>query len=120
MGYKKLNHSRYLDYGAKDIGNSIYESARRMPTAKQIKFYNSLYGMCKDNNIDHTTHHAHTRAGYARAIDMLLERLKEANIDVHGNGKDSKIILMVGEDEKGRDFAKERIIVQGESEDKNA
>lgn len=117
MSRWKLNHSRYIDNGAEDISNSMYESARRQPTHKQVKFYNSLYGKCKDNNIDATTNHAHTRAGYARAIDMLLQRLQEAEIDVYGNGKEGKSVLMIGEDKKGRFTSRERIVVEEKNPD---
>ena len=116
---RRLNHSRYIDNGAKDIANRAYEGVRIQPTFKQVKFYNSLYGKCKDNNIDATTNHPHSRAGYARAIDMLLQRLQEAGIDVYGNNKDAKIVLMIGEDEKGRLYSKERIVVEESAVENN-
>ena len=109
---RRLNHSRYIDAGAKAIANRMYESARATPTAKQIKFYNSLYGKCKDNNVDSTTGHPHSRAGYARAIDTLLARLKEAGIDVYSNGKEACSVLFVGEDKYGNDYVKERLLVK--------
>lgn len=112
MSRWKLNHSRYIDNGAEDISNRVYEGVRTQPTFKQVKFYNSLYGKCKDNSIDATTNHPHSRAGYARAIDVLLHRLQEAGIDVYENNKDAKYVLMLGEDKKGRLTTKERIVVE--------
>lgn len=109
---KQLNHSRYIDNGARDVGNDAYERARATPTAKQIKFYKKLYAMCKENNIDPTTKHEHTRTGYSTAIDTLKERLNENGIDVNGNGKEAKHILIIGEDYRGRDYVKERIVVE--------
>ncbi len=54
MNYK-LNHSRYLDYYAKDIGDREYEKAKEKPTAKQIKFFKRLYAICKEHGIDSNT-----------------------------------------------------------------
>jgi len=115
---KRLNHSRYIDNGAKDIADNIYEKARTTPTAKQVKFYKKLYAMCKENNIDCRTEHEHTRAGYSMAIDTLLKRLQDNNIDVRGNGKSADYVLRIGEDEKGRAFAKEYIEIK-ESQNEN-
>ena len=109
---KQLNHSRYIDNGAKDIADSAYEYAKTTPTAKQIKFYKKLYALCKENEIDPVTRHEHTRMGYARAIDLLLNRLKEHGVDINGNGKNTEYVLKIGEDRRGRDCALERIEVK--------
>jgi hypothetical protein len=109
---KQLNHSRYIDNGARDIGNAAYHRARTTPTEKQLKFYRKLYAMCRENAIDAATHHEHTRSGVAQAIDKLIARLKENGIDVKGNGKSADYILCVGEDTKGRDYGHEVIRVK--------
>ena len=86
---KQLNHSRNIDYYAKDISNSAYWSAKRTPTSKQIKFYNKLYALCKENNVDtKTDRYTVTRNDYAENIDILLNRLIDAGVDVKGNGKE--------------------------------
>ena len=111
-----MNHSRYLDYYAKDIGDNAYNRAKLTPTAKQIKFYKQLYAMCKANGLECTTEHAHTRSGYAMAIDKLIQRLKESGINIGGNGKEADYVLEVGEDRRGRYYANERIRVGEEGE----
>lgn len=109
MATKQLNHSRYLDYYAKDVGDNAYNRAKQTPTAKQVRFYKKLYAMCKENNIDPVTKHKHTRMGYAMAIDKLLNRLQEHGVDVSGNGKDAKYVLTVGEDRRRRTCTGEHI-----------
>ena len=42
----RLNHSRYLDYYAKDVADREHEKAKQTPTHKQIAFFNKLYAMC--------------------------------------------------------------------------
>lgn len=113
---KPLNHSRYIDNGARDIADNIYYKAKMTPTAKQIKFYKKLYAMCKDNNIDAITKHEHTRMGYARAIDELIDRLNEHGVNVNGNGETADYVLVVGEDRRRRYFARECILVKAEGE----
>jgi hypothetical protein len=49
---------------------------------------------------------------YARAIDELLSRLQENGIDVKGNNKKADYVVEVGEDRRGRAYAKERIDVR--------
>ena len=49
---------------------------------------------------------------YARAIDELLSRLQECGIDVKGNNKQADYVIKVGEDNRGRVYAKERIDVR--------
>lgn len=107
-----LNHSRYLDYFAKDVADRAYHRAKETPTAKQIKFYKKLYALCKENSIDARTDHPHTRVGYAMAIDKLIERLKDNNVDVGSNGKEACVIITYGSDRRGRYYANERIIVE--------
>lgn len=115
MAKRQLNHSRYLDYYAKDIGDSAYQKAKQTPTAKQVRFYKRLYAMCKENEIDTDTgEYARTRVEIGWAIDKLLERLKENGVDVNGNGKDATYVLEIGEDRRGRSYAHERIEVSDE------
>lgn len=110
---KQLNHSRYMDIYAKDIGDRAYRSAKRTPTAKQVKFYKKLYAMCKENNIDtNTGEYTKTRVQYAWAIDKLIERLQEHGVDVKGNGKDATLVLSHGSDRRGRYYTKESIEIQ--------
>lgn len=116
---KKLNHSRYLDYYARDIGDRAYERAKATPTSKQIKFYTVLYARCKEHGIDtNTGEYTKTRADYAQAIDKLLQRLKDKGIDIKGNDKDASLVLMVGQDNRGRYYTKERIVIEEEKNER--
>jgi hypothetical protein len=109
----RLNHSRYLDYYAKDVADREHEKAKQTPTHKQIAFFNKLYAMCKANQVDTDMgYYAKTRMDYARAIDELLSRLRENGIDVKGNNKQADYVIKVGEDRRGRAYAKERIDVR--------
>lgn len=106
----KLNHSRYIDNGAKRIGDRSYHRAKETPTARQVKFYKKLYATCKEHGIDPKTgEYTRTRMDYARAIDKLIDRLKEHGIDVSGNNKDATYVLELREDKYGQDFVNERI-----------
>ena len=57
-------------------------------------------------------YYAKTRMDYARAIDELLSRLQENGIDVKGNNKKADYVVEVGEDRRGRVYAKGRIDVR--------
>lgn len=115
----QLNHSRYLDYGARDTGNFSYYRAKQTPTAKQIKFYKRLYAMCKENDIDPKTgSYTVTRADYAMAIDELIKRLQEHGVDIKGSNKNVDIILSHGTDRQGRYYTSERIVVRADDDGK--
>lgn len=116
---QRLSPNRYLDYGARGVGDRLYEDARTSPTYKQIKFYKQLYALCKERGVDASTHHESSRVGYSDAISILLARLKEDGADVRGNGKTATAVLIVGEDAGGREYVKERLIVR-EAENENA
>lgn len=110
---RQLNHSRYIDNGAKDIADNAYHKAKATPTAKQVKFYKKLYAMCKENGIDPKTgEFARTRSEYAMAIDKLISRLKEHGVDISGNGKSADYVITIGADRRGRDYADEHIEVK--------
>ena len=110
---KRLNHSRHLDYYAKDVGNRAYWRAKETPTAKQVKFFKQLYAMCKENNVDPALdEYARTRVEFAMAIDTLLERLKEVGVDVEGNGKEAHYVMTHKPDRRGRYWTNERIEVE--------
>ena len=108
-----LNHSRHMDIYAKDIADKAYWQARTQPTARQRAFYNRLYAMCKDFDIDPSTHHEHTRVGFSQAIDRLIARLKEAGYNVQGNGKEAVIVYTHGEDRRRRVYVHEGLMVEG-------
>ncbi len=109
---RQLNHSRYLDYGARDIADRSYHRAKTTPTAKQIKFYKKLYALCKENGIDpKTSEYTRTRIEYAMAIDTLIDRLRDHGIDIAGNGKKGTYILTHGSDRHGRYYTDEIIKV---------
>lgn len=111
----KLNHSRYLDYGAKATGEYAYERAKHTPTHKQKKFYYRLYAMCKEHEIDTDVgFYTVTRADYALAIDKLIKRLQEKGIDVKGNGKNAGLMLSFTTRLDGTPVARERIIISDE------
>lgn len=109
----RLNHSRYIDSGAKAIADRMYAKAKETPTAKQIKFYKRLYAICKEHNIDTDTgEYTRTRGDYMIAIDTLLERLKAAGIDVNGNGKSGVLVLENRQDTYGNYYTLEKIRVE--------
>lgn len=110
---RRLNHSRYIDLYAKDIGDNAYRQAKETPTVKQVKFYNRLYAMCKEHGLETKTgSYAMTRAQYGMAIDTLLKRLQEAGVDVKGNGKQGIYKLTIGEDHRRRLVIVENILVE--------
>lgn len=108
----KLNHNRYL--GHENIRSQReYEYERSLPTAKQKKFFVKLIMMCKDNELDCNTGRTQTRAEYACAIDLLIERLQEAGIDVRGNGKKGTLVLTHKTDTRNNEYVTtERIVVE--------
>ncbi len=108
----KLNHSRYLDYGARRTGQGAYERAKTTPTHKQKKFYISLFARCKEHGIDTDVgFYTVTRADYALAIDRLIKRLQEKGVDVKGNDKNAGLMLIHAADNGGHYTTKERIII---------
>jgi hypothetical protein len=113
----RLNHSRYLDYGAKAVGDRAYEQAKSTPTAKQKRFFKKLFAMCKENGIDPSTgRYAVTRVDYAIAIDTLITKLKEKGVNVKGNEKEAAITVHHGVDGYGRFYGHERILIKTEEE----
>ena len=109
---RPYRHNRYL--GSEHIRSQReYERERSTPTAKQKKFFISLVMRCKENNIDCTTGRTSSRAEYALAIDKLIERLKEAGVEINGNGKKAIAVLTYGTDLRGNDYrTTERIVVE--------
>ena len=115
---KRLNHSRHMDYGARDSGNFPYYRAKQTPTHKQIKFYKRLFAMCKEHNIDtNTGEYTRTRMDYAMAIDELIKRLKENGIDINHSDKDVTFVINHGTDRHGRYYTNERIVVKEREND---
>lgn len=113
MAKKPLNHSRHLDYYAKDIGDNAYYKAKQTPTAKQVRFYKRLFAICKENGLPTDTGvYTRTRSDYGRAIDTLLAQLRENGIDINGNGKEAMYVLEIGEDRRGREYANEKIEIK--------
>jgi hypothetical protein len=109
----RLNHSRYLDYGAKAVGDRAYERAKSTPTAKQIRFYKRLYAMCKEHNVDpRMDRYARTRMDYAMAIDALIERLKKHGVDIEGSDKNVTFVVSHGADRRGRYYTRERVVIK--------
>lgn len=106
----KLNHSRYIDNGAQQVGKYAYDKEKATPTYKQVKFYKKLYAMCKEHNVDPNTNETHSRAGLGRVIDILIERLEEKGIDIKTNGKPFSSVLMIGSDKYGNYYSKERLV----------
>lgn len=114
----RLNHSRYLDYGARKTGEYAYERAKRTPTHKQIKFYKRLYAMCKEHGVSTDTgFYTKTRVDYALAIDKLIKRLQEKGVDVQGNNKNAGLLLIHGTESDGTHYNKERIVITDEKEE---
>ena len=61
-----------------------------------------------------------TRTDYAENIDILLNRLIEAGVDVNGNGKEVRFFIKVGEDRRGRLYAREGLEVVNDEEIKTS
>ena len=113
----KLNHSRYLDYGAKRTGDRAYERSKTTPTYKQKSFYNRLFAICKEHGIDTDLgFYTKTRADYALAIDRLIKRLRENGVDIKGNNKNAGLMLIHAADKGGHYTTKERIIITDDEE----
>ena len=84
----QLRHNRNLSEGRK-YANYNYDRERSKATSKQIKFYQSLWYIFKDNGlsindeldkrgIDHATvQHPYGRNGYSLAIDTMIDILTE-------------------------------------------
>jgi len=112
MSNYKLNHSRYIDNGARDIGQYAYEDSRNAPTQKQKKFFNVLQELCRVNNVDSgITWYIKTRPEYADAIDRMIKALQAAGVEVHGNDKEATYVASVYEDYRGRLTVQEDIVI---------
>jgi len=110
---RRLNHSRHMDFYARDVGDREYEKAKATPTVKQIRFYKKLCYMCKVHNTEPKIGPSpSTRADYAWAIDKLIEHLRGKGVDIQGNGKKATRTLIVGEDHWGRLTTRERIQIE--------
>lgn len=119
MSNYKLNHSRYIDNGAKDIGNETYDYYKNLATVKQVKFFNALQKMCRENNVTPDIKvSVKTRSEYAYAIDKMIYALNQAGIKVKGNGKQADVVLTVGEDERGRMYTREDIVFKNNAKRK--
>lgn len=113
MSNYKLNHSRYIDNGAKDIAEELYKDARTRPTVKQVNFFKKLQQMCRENDIDSTvTWKMQTRQDYAVAIDRMIYVLQKAGFDMHGNGKSATYSAKIYEDYRRRLCINERISIE--------
>lgn len=87
----KLNHSRNLSTRGR-VDDYYYDIERSKATAKQIKFYKSLWYKFKDNNIDINTEldkrgiehsviqRPHGRCGYSNAIDTMIDILTDCGV----------------------------------------
>lgn len=117
----KLNHSRYLDYGARKTGKYAYEDAKHTPTHKQKKFYYQLYAMCKEHGVDTDIgFYTVSRADYALAIDRLIKRLQEKGVDIKGNNKNAGLLLIDTVEPDGSHYMAQRIVITDDvDENKN-
>ena len=118
---KQLNHSRYMDIYAKDIADEEYHRVKEYPTSKQRKFFKMLYAMCKEYNVETRLDvYVRTRMQYAMAIDVLIERLQKAGVEVEGNGEDVEYNFTHGSDRRGRYYTDTQIVVKkGEEKDES-
>jgi len=113
----KLNHSRYLDYGARKTGKYAYEGAKHTPTHKQKKFYYQLYAMCKEYEVDTDIgFYTVTRADYALAIHRLIKRLQEKGVDIKGNNKNAGLLLIDKTEPDGSHYMAQRIVITDDEE----
>lgn len=100
---KPRYNSHYGSYSKNRYYDAL-KTAKNTPTAKQKKFFASLCAKCVENGIDAGCGHPlNNRIDYASGISLLLERLQNAGINVHGNGKEFTKTVTVGMDERGRD-----------------
>lgn len=97
----QLNHSRNLSTSyVKD--NYFYDIERSKATAKQIKFYRSLWYKFKDNGIDINTEldkrgikhwvvqQPSGRSEYSQAIDTMIEILSDLGLYEQSHEKQEK------------------------------
>ena len=80
------NRSRYLG-NSKHAYNNTLRGYKSIPTYAQKKFFRQLCALCRENNIEFDER-PYTRIEYSDSIDNLLAMLKEAGVDVKGNGKE--------------------------------
>ena len=97
----QLNHSRNLSTSYR-IDNYYYDIERSKATAKQVKFYRSLWYKFKENNIDineeldkrgvrHSLiQNPSGRIEFSRAIDVMTQILKEKGVYEYKNDKQGK------------------------------
>ena len=97
----QLNHSRNLSTSYRR-DNFFYDIERSKATAKQIKFYRSLWYMFKDNNLDINTEldkkgiphrvvqQPSGRCEYSNAIDTMITILTEHGLYQSKNDKRDK------------------------------
>lgn len=93
-----LKHNRNLSTGYK-YANYEYDQARSRATSKQLKFYQSLYYIFKDNgisindeldkrNLEHCViQHPTGRVGYSQAIDYMINILTDLGLYHSKNDK---------------------------------
>lgn len=106
----KLNHSRYLDYGAKGVGIAAQGAAESTPTHKQRQYVKRLCIMCKEQGLNpHVGQAIQTRGEYSDAIDTLVTQLKEAGVEMP-ESKDFARVLFVGTGLDGKEYAYEKIV----------
>lgn len=100
---KEVYHSHYGSYSKNRYYDDL-KTEKNKPTAKQKKFHAQLCAICNANGIDAGCGHPlRVRYDYSSAINILLERLQNAGVDVHGNGKQFTKSVEIGMDDRGKD-----------------
>ena len=100
-GNYKLNHSRDLSTSYK-VDNYFYDIERSRATSKQIKFYQKLWYIFKNNGLDineecdkrkipHSIiQNPSGRCGYSEAIDKMINILSEKGLYTQKNDNRKK------------------------------
>lgn len=114
---KSRSNSHYGSYSKNRYYDDI-KTERNKPTAKQKKFFAGLCAMCHENGIDPGVGHPmRIWCDYSSGINLLLERLQAAGVDVHGNGKQFTKSVEIGTDDRGKDYVSQSMKEDGHGEE---
>ena len=128
---KPLNHSRYLGTSYR-TDNYYYDIERSKATAKQVKYWQKLYYMFKDNNIDldaeiekrglsQSIKNPTGRAGFSIAIDELIGILADLGLyEAKNNKRDNFIPSLNVMEDNGRRMRVWQSIEYKEVEDEDS
>lgn len=107
-GDSRTRKITYYSQGRDDL-NYEFEASR--PTRKQKSFFKMLVAKCVENGVDQKLgKHLSTRVDYADAIDTLLDRLREAGVQVKGNDEKFSALLVITDDKEVGLIPRQRLV----------